>query len=145
MQQEYDDGGRRASGTPYTSRDCVARSIAIATSLPYRTVCDGLNEIAKSERRGKRKRGISSDENGVYKYTTRRYLKSLGWVWTPTMHFGSGCKVHLRSRELPKGRLVVSLSKHVTAVIDGVIHDTHDPSRDGNRCVYGYWTVAPLD
>jgi hypothetical protein len=26
------------------------------------------------------------------------------------------------------------------AVIDGVIHDTYDPSRDGKRCVYGYFT-----
>jgi hypothetical protein len=25
------------------------------------------------------------------------------------------------------------------AVIDGVIHDTHNPDRDGNRCVYGYY------
>jgi hypothetical protein len=49
------------------------------------------------------------------------------------------------------GRLVVRVSKHVCAVIDGVIRDTHDPSRvtevlgaDGrvrlaHRCVYGYW------
>lgn len=26
---------------------------------------------------------------------------------------------------------------------DGVIRDTHDPSRDGTRCVYGYWTAEP--
>jgi hypothetical protein len=31
------------------------------------------------------------------------------------------------------------VSKHYCAVIDGVIHDTSDPSRDGTRCVYGYW------
>jgi hypothetical protein len=24
-------------------------------------------------------------------------------------------------------------------VIDGVIHDLYDPSRDGTRCVYGYY------
>jgi hypothetical protein len=23
-----------------------------------------------------------------------------------------------------------------------VIHDTYDPSRGGNRCVYGYWKLA---
>jgi hypothetical protein len=63
----------------------------------------------------------------------------LGWVWTPTMQIGSGCTVHLRADELPPGRLVVSVSKHLTAVIDGVIHDTHDCSRRGTRCVYGYW------
>lgn len=31
---------------------------------------------------------------------------------------------------------------HYTAVIDGIIHDTHDCSRDGSRCVYGYWRQA---
>jgi hypothetical protein len=55
------------------------------------------------------------------------------------MQIGSGCTVHLSADELPSGRLVVSVSKHLTAVIDGVIHDTHDPSRRGTRCVYGYW------
>jgi hypothetical protein len=68
---------------------------------------------------------------GVSKGTIRRVLESLGWTWTPTMAIGSGCKVDLRDGELPQGRLIVSVSKHMVAVIDGVIHDTHDPSRDG--------------
>ena len=61
------------------------------------------------------------------------------------MAIGQACKVHLSSDELPSGRLVVSVSKHVTAVIDGVIHDTHDPGRDGTRCVYGYWKAHKAD
>jgi len=44
------------------------------------------------------------------------------------MAIGSRCKVHLADGELPPGRLVVSVSKHYAAVIDGVIHDTHDPA-----------------
>jgi hypothetical protein len=55
------------------------------------------------------------------------------------MAVGSGCKVHLRADELPSGRLIVRVSHHFAAVIDGVIHDTHDCSRGGTRCVYGYW------
>jgi hypothetical protein len=39
-----------------------------------------------------------------------------------------------------RGRLIVRCSKHTTAVIDGIIHDTHDPSRGGTRCVYDYFT-----
>ena len=31
------------------------------------------------------------------------------------------------------------LSGHLAAVIDGVVHDIHDCSRDGTRCVYGYF------
>jgi hypothetical protein len=44
------------------------------------------------------------------------------------MPIGSGCKVLLADGKLPLGRLVVSVSKHHTAVIDGVIHDTHNPA-----------------
>ena len=27
----------------------------------------------------------------------------------------------------------------MVCVIDGVIHDNHNPSRGGTRCVYGYY------
>jgi len=42
------------------------------------------------------------------------------------------------SGELPKGRLVVAVSKHYTSVIDGTVYDIGDPCRDGTRCFYGY-------
>ena len=57
----------------------------------------------------------------------------------PTMKVGAGCQVHLRPDELPKEILIAKVSKHLTAIINGVIHDTHDPSRGGSRCVYGYY------
>jgi hypothetical protein len=69
----------------------------------------------------------------------RRYLEALGWRWVPTMGIGTGYKVHLLASELPVGRLIVALSHHMVAVIDGIIHDTYDCSRDGTRCVYGYF------
>lgn len=31
-------------------------------------------------------------------------------------------------------------SKHLTCVKDRVLYDTYDCSRDGTRCVYGYWS-----
>lgn len=137
-----DDGGRAEAGFVGTAGDCVTRAIAIATQRSYQEIYDLVNQFAKRERTGKRKKGRSSARSGVYKYTTTKIMKHLGWVWVPTMTIGSGCKVHLRDGELPLGRLVVSVSKHWVAVIDGVIHDNHDPSRDGNRCVYGYWMEA---
>lgn len=138
----YNDGGRVASGFSGHAGDCVVRSIAIATCLPYREIYDAINLEAKSERSGKRKRGKSNARTGVFKRTYRKYLESIGWKWTPTMQIGSGCKVHLRAEELPPGRLIVSLSRHLCAVIDGVIHDTHNPAREGTRCVYGYFSKA---
>lgn len=134
----YDDGGRAAAGFKGETGDCVVRAIAIVTGQSYRELYDAINALAHTERVSKARR--SSSRTGVRKPTTRRFMDSLGWAWVPTMQIGQGTKVHLRSGELPLGRLVVKVSKHVCAVIDGVIHDTHDPSRDGTRCVYGYWT-----
>lgn len=134
------DGGRAAAGYKGEAGDCCVRAVSIVTGLPYREVYDVINAMARGERTGKRKRGVSSARNGVYRETARKLMESLGWRWTPTMAIGQGCKVHLRADELPAGRLVVCVSKHYTAVIDGVIHDTHDCSRGGSRCVYGYFS-----
>jgi hypothetical protein len=142
MQWVYDDGGRSQYYKGKDAGDCVCRAVAIATGLDYKRVYDDINELAKSERTGKRKRGKSSARNGVYKDTIRKLMVRYGWKWVPTMKVGQGCKVHLREDELPSGRLVVSVSKHLTAVIDGVCHDTYDPSRDGTRCVYGYFVKS---
>src|SRR5262249_20667790 len=130
-----DDGGRKDAGfTGKAPGDCVTRSIAIATGLPYREVYDALNVLAKRERRGSPKRSASSARAGVPPVPYHRYRESLGWAWGPTMRIGQGCRVHLHDGELPAGRLVVVLSKHLTAVIDGVIHDTHDPQRETHCC-----------
>jgi hypothetical protein len=138
---QINDGGRGAAGRRGHAGDCVCRAIAIAAELPYAEVYAALNEAAVHERpRIGRKR--SSARTGIKIPTIRRYLAAIGWRWVPTMQIGSGCTVHLRADELPSGRLIVSVSRHLVAVIDGVIHDTHDPTRDGTRCVYGYYTKA---
>jgi len=134
----YDDGGRAAAGYRGQTGDCVCRAIAIATEQPYQAVYDALNALGKRERpKGKKKR--SAARTGVHKPTIRRYMKEIGWEWESTMQIGSGCTVHLKADELPPGRLICSVSQHLVAVVDGVIHDTKDCSRDETRCVYGYW------
>ena len=135
----YSDGGRTAAGYKGNTGDCVTRSIAIATGKPYQEVYDEINALGSQERLSKRKTGRSHARTGVYKATIKKYLELLGWKWIPTMFIGQGCKVHLRADELPKGRIIVNLSKHTAAVIDGVIYDTFNPSRGGTRCVYGYF------
>lgn len=141
----FNDGGRQAAGYTGGAGDCVVRAVAIAAELPYRMVYDDLFILQRERRPRKNERQQSnrSPRDGVFKDITRQYLAGLGWEWTPTMHIGSGTTVHLAEGELPGGRLVAQCSKHVVAVVDGVVHDTHDPTRDGTRAVYGYW--APLD
>lgn len=172
MQFVRSDGGREAAGFKGYAGDCVARSIAIASHLPYRQVYDALADGNANQRRSKHSRkpkrsareGIDTNRKWF-----KNYMRSLGFSWVPTMFIGSGCQVHLMPGELPSGRLVVSLSKHTAAVIDGVIYDITHPGRetyitrqnDGKpikkkewinassgdicqicyRCVYGYWIL----
>ncbi len=139
----YNEGGRQAAGYKGKAGDCVCRAIAIAARLPYQEVYDRLAEGNAKQRKSKHDKGerTRTARDGIS--TTRKWFKDymleLGFTWTPTMQIGSGCKTHLKADELPSGHLVVNVSKHFTAVIDGVIQDTHDCSRDGTRCVYGYY------
>lgn len=139
MKFTYNDGGRAEAGYKGFTGDCACRAAAIAAQRPYKEVYDLINQLAKSERTGKRKRKVSNARTGVYPDTFKKVMAHYGFVWVPTMHIGQGCTVHLRENELPTGRIVCNLSGHFTAVIDGVINDTYDCSRGGTRCVYGYY------
>lgn len=135
----YDDGGRFAAGYRGRTKDCAVRAIAIATQRPYREVAEGLSALGARERRKGGKKG--SPSNGFRYRTIRKYLDAMGWVWHPAMGIGTGCTVHLRASELPSGRIIINVSKHITCMVDGLVHDTHNPRRGGTRCVYGYWTA----
>lgn len=144
MTFQYNDGGREAAGFKGYAGDCVARAITIASGRPYAEVYARLAKGNGAQRAGKQGKRSVSARNGIN--VTRKWFKDLmaewGFVWVPTMTIGSGCKVHLRADELPAGRLVVSVSKHYTTMIDGVINDTWNPDRGGDRCVYGYWKLV---
>jgi hypothetical protein len=154
-----DDGGRRGSGIARAAGrknevgDCVARAIAIATGKPYREVHDALtvatvrhiyaggdSETPAWSRWARRRGGVRAfdPDHGCHDGAYGPYLKSLGWSYTST----KGQKVHLRADDLPRGRLIVSMHRHLVAVIDHVIHDTHDCGRAGRVPVRGYWTNA---
>ena len=143
----YNDGGREAAGYKGNAGDCTVRAIAIATDQPYKQVYDDLFEMNRQDVSTNKKRVYAkmgkridcSPRNGNTKTsTTTKYLARFGWTWTSTM--GTGYRVHMRTDELPPGRIIVRLSRHLAAVIDGVLHDTHNCTRGGTRCVYGYWT-----
>ncbi len=143
---KFNDGGRGQAGFKGGAGDCVVRSIAIAAKLPYIKVYEDLRNANESyaelrnDRLAKRLNNKgSSPRNGNHRNVFHDYIVGLGFEWIPTMKVGSGCQVHLRPNELPDGILIVKVSKHLTAIVDGVIQDTHDPSRRGNRCVYGYY------
>ena len=146
MEFVFDDGGRSKYFKGYTG-DCVTRAIAIATGKDYMEVYNALNELAKNEKIGKKKKKISNARTGVYKQTSRRYLESLGWKWIPCSKVGVGCTMHLNEYEVPNGTIICKVTRHLVCVKDGVIHDTYNCSEKnideyGNvkdRCVYGYF------
>lgn len=143
-----DDGGRADAGYKGATGDCGCRAIAIATGMPYQDVYDMVYDkvggYSAKERMTKkvRNRGRSSPQSGIWMMTMQKVMRDLGWKWVPTMKIGSGCKVHLRKDELPNAKIIVRVSKHYAAVLFGFLHDTYDCSRDGTRCVYGYWIKA---
>ena len=140
------DGGREIAGFKGGAGDCVVRAIAIAAQLPYLQVYEDLraaNAAYAVQRNDKLARRLNakgaSPRNGNHRNVFHDYILGHGFDWIPTMRVGAGCQVHLLASELPRGRLIVKVSRHLTAVIDGVIQDTHNPSRGGSRCVYGYY------
>lgn len=142
MRWVYDDGGRAEAGYRGKTGDCGYRSLSIAEwdggPEGYLRAVEAIGEVAARERpRGRNTR--SSQREGVLMSTMKKAMARLGWEWVPTMQIGSGCRVHLREDELPAGRLVLRLSRHYAAVVDGVVRDTHCDDRGGTRCVYGYW------
>lgn len=142
MKHIHNDGGRAAAGFKGSAGDCVVRAVAIASGRPYAEVYAACAKGMGNQRKSK---GATA-RNGV---SVRRkwfkdYMAALGFKWVPTMLIGQGCKVHLRADELPMGRLVVAVSRHYTAVLDGVIHDTYDPSADRGTTIYPLNTPAAM-
>jgi hypothetical protein len=143
---QFNDGGRDAAGFKGGAGDCVVRAIAIAAQLPYMKVYEDLraaNAAYADQRNDKLARRLNakgtSPRDGNHRKVFHDYIVGHGFEWVPTMKVGGGCRVHLRADELPSGVLIVKVSRHLTAIVDGVIQDTHNPSRSGTRCVYGYY------
>jgi hypothetical protein len=160
----YNDGGRKAAGFKRRGEDCSVRAIAIALELPYAQVYADLHEAMKAwaatsrcyaalEARDLLAAGtlkdLSPSHAGVVHYVSTPYIEAHGWEWVPTITIGSRSRVRLRAADLPGGRLIVKLSNHLCAVIDGTVHDTIDPRQEDwvvrpgyTRCVYGYFQKA---
>lgn len=131
MEFIWNDGGRAATGFVGLAGDCVTRSIAIATGLRYRAVYDELKAQASQTPR-----------NGVSSRVAADYLASRGWA------FNDGGNRPFNPDDFSKGVVIVSLvkssgrSRHFTAVIDNVVHDTWNPAED-YYIVEAFWLPSP--
>jgi hypothetical protein len=50
----------------------------------------------------------------------------------------------LRADELPPGRLIVEVHRHLVAVIDGLVHDTYNSGGAGRRPVKAFY-ISPVE
>ena len=64
----------------------------------------------------------------VEKYLDSKYLRKCHYSKT----------VSEFAKEYPKGKYAVTMNGHITAVIDGIIYDTFDPS---NRIIRCSWEI----
>lgn len=137
MKFQYNDGGRRRSGFKGTTSDCVVRAIAIISQKPYIEVRKEIGILCTKFNEKQLLNGVNHKSNmrkGIAKPVYHKYILSLGFEWVFCRY-----KVHLKSKELPMGRIIVSVSKHLCAVVNKVLNDMSDCSNGGRRLVYGYY------
>ena len=131
MKYIYNDGGR-SKYFKGKANDCVCRAISIASNRDYKEVYDSL------------KKALGTPRNGVLVQNKafKDWMVANGFVWTPCSGIGVKTSVHFIEGELPKGRLVCSVTKHYVAVVDNKVYDTCDSRYNSfNEVIriYGYW------
>ena len=100
--------------------DCTARALSVLTNRSWRDVYLELSEL--SSRVGY----TFSDVPFIEDYLDERYERECHYAKT----------VGEFAREHPYGRYAVTMPSHITAIIDGIIVDTFDPSRSIMRCAW---------
>jgi len=144
----HNDGGYAGRTTKrgrFIPGNGVVRAIVIATGGNYHDVQRELQKLQGEYVRRARSSRITDrsdwiEDVGVYNDVSKKYLLDRGWRWTPTMHIGSGTTMHLTYEEIPDRPLFIArVSRNLVTVINGVVQDIYDPSRDGTRAIYGYY------
>ena len=124
------DGGRKGAGYKTTKaygNDCVVRSISIALNEDYRTVFVELMEL-----------GLEMGGYPSMKPVWEAYLENKGWTKNKCPRDARGKLIKLRDWKDYPSRAVVLNSGHLTAIVDGAVHDAWDCRY---RPVNSYWTT----
>jgi len=142
-----DDGGRSAAGFRGTANDCGVRAAAIVTQSDYRSTYDALYALQKAFRGNSRKKAVkaksASPRKGVWKEVMDDYMTKAGAAWVPMAGIGGDIvRVADVAKRWSRGRIVMRLARHYSAMIDGVNVDTWP--QHPNKRVYGAW-IMPED
>jgi len=112
----YNDGGRGKAGYRGEARDCVCRAIAILTESPYEEVYQRISEFNRKLGRP------ASARNGVTWKQVPKLLELFGFerMKLPPV------KPTYREAYYTFGDCLVSTTKHVAALKDGLLQDIVD-------------------
>ena len=113
---------RYINKNPYKNNieDCVIRSLSVLTDRSWRSIYDELSNLAGDIGL------LFSDVSFVEDYLDDRYDRECHYSKT----------VGEFANEHPYGKYAVTMDGHITAIINGVIHDTFDPSNRIMRCAW---------
>lgn len=110
------------NANPYNNdiSDCVIRSLSVLTDRPWREVYDELTDLAGDV-------GLMFDRvEFVEDYLDDRYPRECHYSKT----------VGEFAKEYPYGKYAVTMEGHITAIINGDIIDTFNPSNRIMRCAW---------
>lgn len=111
-------------------KDCVKRSIALLTGKSYHDVSLELNRLKATT-------GATKFNDNANWET---YVARLGWPRTSYKAVAGQLRMNGERFCLshPRGKFLLRMAHHLTAVIDGKIYDTWDCS---GKCVYASYEV----
>lgn|GEM_PF-1062317 len=126
----YNINPSHKEGVRWNKGDCVIRAFAMAADITWLEAFDLLMENARK---------TYNVPNDNLNYET--VFKANGFErkgvkiekGKKRMTLEDFCKAH------KKGRYIVNIANHLTAVVDGVCYDTWNPA---NSCVYSYYELT---
>lgn len=141
----YNDGGRKAAGFKGYTGDCGVRAAAIAVVSDYRETYDALHLRQKAFKATSRRKAVTSrsasPRNGVWKEVMHEHMIDAGAEWVPLAEIGGPVtRVKDVAARWPKGRIVLRLARHYSAMVDGRNHDTWQQHPE--KRVYGAWVLT---
>lgn len=100
--------------------DCVVRCLSVLTNRSWRDVYDELSYLAGNK-------GLMFDDvDFVEDYLDNRYRRQCHYSKT----------IGEFAKEYPYGRYAVTMNGHITAIINGDVIDSFDPSNHVMRCAW---------
>lgn len=112
-------------------KDCMIRSVSIATKEPYDKVHKIMYKLGWRANRNSSK--------GIWEHQVTETLKELGFKSNKISYTAERGKSRMTAKSMTEnGTYILRMAKHVACLENGVLKDTWDCS---NKCVYFAWEV----